>query len=291
MQNITTKAVDLEIKSPEINMTVNPSGKIIKREVRLKSIILPNEHGSWGFLFEPLVVSIIVAPSIASVWIALLVIGAFLTRQPLKVLLADKLAKRKLPQTALALRYSIIFGTICFIGFVGSLLSLNFQSFIPFLLIIPLAIYQIYCDATKQTRRFLPEITGAIAISSSSAVIALAGGWEVLNAYSLWAILVARLIPSIIYVRSRLRLEKGKDFSLAPVTVSNFIAVGAIGLLAWKELIPWLTLPIFIVLMIRAFWGLSPFRRKVKAMRIGVWEVIYGVLTVLSVILGYYLKI
>ena len=99
------------------------------------------------------------------------------------------------------------------------------------------------------------------------------------------------MIPSILYVRNRLRLEKGKDFFFAPVIISHFIALGAIGMFAGNGLASKLTFVMFVVLLIRAFWGLSPYRKKVKAMKIGVWEVIYGTLTALSVVLGYYLKI
>ncbi len=80
-------------------MSVNASAITAKRDVRLKAVALPIEHGSWGFLFEPLLAGLLVAPSFASIWIALLVIGAFLTRQPLKVYLTDLQAKRNLPQT------------------------------------------------------------------------------------------------------------------------------------------------------------------------------------------------
>ena len=33
--------------------------------VRLKAIALPPEHGAWGFLLEPIVLGLLVAPSLA----------------------------------------------------------------------------------------------------------------------------------------------------------------------------------------------------------------------------------
>ncbi len=184
-----------------------------------------------------------------------------------------------------------IYGAIFLVGLFGSLAFVRLDSFLPFLLIIPFAIYQIYCDASKQSRQLIPELTGAIAISSSVTVIALADGWALAEAYALWAIFIARLIPSILYVRNRLRLEKGKEFFLIPVLASHFIALGSIGMLAGNGLGSKLTFIIFAILLLRAFWGLSPFRKKVKAMKIGIWEVIYGTLTALSVVIGYYLQI
>src|SRR4051812_48913912 len=50
-----------------------PSAKA-RQTFKLRSIALPNEHGSWGILFEPLVLGIAVAPSSASVFIAMLYI-------------------------------------------------------------------------------------------------------------------------------------------------------------------------------------------------------------------------
>ena len=272
-------------------MTTNANSSKIQPTVRLKGIALPTEHGAWGFLFEPLLAGVMIASSFASLWISLLIIGAFLTRQPLKIFLSDWKAKRNLPQTVAAFKFVLLFGSVSLIGLVGSLFFAKLESFYPFLFILPLGIYQIYCDASKQSRQLLPELTGAIAISSSVAVIGLAGGLPTGVAYSLWAVFVARLIPSILYVRNRLRLEKEKDFSVIPVVLAHFGALIAVGLLSAYGLIPKLPMLMFTVLFIRAGWGLSPYRKRVKAMKIGVWEVIYGTLTALSVVLGYYLQI
>ncbi len=137
----------------------------------------------------------------------------------------------------------------------------------------------------------MPEITGAIAVSSSVAVIALADNWSFPAAVGLWTIFVARLIPSILYVRNRLLLEKGKPFSRFVPVLSHVAAFATVAALAFYGLSPLLTVLMFAVLQCRAVVGLSPYRRKVKAMRIGVWEVVYGTLTMLSVVLGYHLKI
>lgn len=261
------------------------------RKVRVRGIALPNEHGSWSFLFEPMVVAIAVAPSISAIWISILVIGAFLARQPLKIFISNWQTIRNPEQTKVAYRFIHFYAAITSIGLFGSLYFAKLEHFIPFALVIPLAIYQIYCDVSRKNRQLMPEITGAIAISSSAAVIALAGGWSFPAAFALWGIFVARLLPSIAYVRNRLKLEKGKEFSMIPVILVHFIAFGAIGMLSEYNLASKLTLFIFAVLLGRAMLGLSSYRRKMKAMKIGIWEVIYGVLTVLSVIIGHYLQI
>ena len=272
-------------------MSANVSTIPLPRKINVKAIALPIEHGSWGFVFEPLAAGLLVAFSPAALWVALLVTGAFLTRQPLKVLLNDWQAKRNLPQTAVARKFVLIYGSIFTIGLAGSLFFLPQAAFLPFLFVLPLAFYQIYCDASRKSRELLPELTGAIAASSSVAVIALADHWSFSAAVALWAIFVARLIPSILYVRNRLKLEKGKNFSRGLPIISHVAAFALVSALAFYGLSPMLTVLMFAVLQGRAVVGLSPYRSKIKAMRIGVWEVVYGVLTALSVVFGYYFNV
>jgi hypothetical protein len=275
-------------------MSANASTIPVSRpavKVNTKAIALPIEHGSWGFVFEPLTAGLLIAFSPSALWIVLLVTGAFLTRQPLKVLLNAWQAKRALPQTPVAQKFVLIYGAVFTLGLLGSLYFVPKAAFLPFLFVLPLAAYQIYCDASRKSRQLLPELTGAIAVSSSVAVIALADNWTLAAALALWAIFVARLIPSILYVRNRLLLEKGKAFSSFMPVFSHVIAFAVVGALAFYGLSPLLTAVMFAVLLGRAAVGLSPYRSKIKAMRIGVWEVIYGTLTALSVVIGYYLSI
>jgi hypothetical protein len=268
---------------------MNANAAVIKREVRLKGIVLPAEHGSWGFLFEPLLAGLLVAFSASSVWIALFVIGAFLARQPLKILFTDVRMKRWIEQTSVAFKFLIVFGLLSLAGFVGSVLSAPAAAFVPFLMVAPLGLYQIYCDSSKLSRELIPEVTGAIAISSSITVITLANGWSPVAAYALWAIFAARLISSIIYVRNRLRLEKQKPYSaIAPFFV-HLAALLMISAFAVYGLASKLTVMMFLVLLVRSCWGISRYRKRVKAVRIGIWEVIYGTLTALSVVVGWYL--
>ena len=128
-----------------------------KNNALAKSIALPLEHGAWGFLFEPLAAGVLLAPSPAAPWITLMVVGAFLLRQPLKFLIPDWFAGKKLPRTAIARKFTLIFGSIFASGAIGTLVFAPLASLTPFLAIAPLAVYQIYCDATRQSRQLLPE--------------------------------------------------------------------------------------------------------------------------------------
>lgn len=260
-------------------------------KVPARSIALPVEHGAWGFLLEPSLAGLILAPSLAAPFILLLVVGGFLTRQPLKFLLGDFLQSKRLPRMVPAKRFTLIFGALTTVGLLGSLILAPVQSFIPLAVVAPLVIYLIFQDVSRRTRDLLPELLAAITLACSVAVLTLADEWSFIAASALWAIMLARLIPSVLYVRSRLRLEKGKQFSrLAPITL-HVLALLAVGVFYYLGFSSILTVLMAAFLLCRAILGLSVFRKPSKAKTIGLLEVIYGVFYALSVVIGYYLKV
>jgi hypothetical protein len=255
--------------------------------VKLKQIALPTEHGSWGFLFEPIVAGLGIAFSGGGLLISLMTIGAFLVRQPLKMLVLDRLGMRVQARAQAALKFVLLFGVIFIAGLAGAFYFAGGTALIPFLIVLPLAAVQQYFDYTRQSRHMLPEIGGAVAISASAAAIALAGGATWLAAIVLWLLLAGRLIPSIVYVRERLLLEKGKPYSARLPLILHSLALLIAAGLAILHLAPWLAAAAMTMLLVRAVEGLSANRRKMKAMKIGVFEVVFGTLTVLLFIAGY----
>jgi positive regulator of sigma E activity len=104
----------------------------------------------------------------------------------------------------------------------------------------------------------------------------------------MWGVMLARLIPSIVYVRDRLRMEKGKDFSRVVPIGLHVAALIGVAALAYFRLSPLLPVLMMAFLLGRAVQGMSPLRQKATAKQIGVQEVIYGCVTVLTVVIGYY---
>jgi hypothetical protein len=260
------------------------------RTFKMKSIALPNEHGSWGILFEPLVLGMAVAPSLASPFVVLLYIGAFLSRQPLKWYFADLQAKRERPQTAAARMFAFTFLGIAGIGFFGALAFAGVTAMLPLILTAPLGAITLWFDVAGKSRRVAPEVAGVVTLASSSAVCGLAAGWGVAASVALSLVIMLRLVPSMLYIRERLKLEKGKPNSFAVPLALHVFAVAAVALLAWYGLSPWLPVAIFTFLMIRALTGSSDFRLKLKAKQLGMLEVLFGTLVVLSVIIGHYFQ-
>jgi hypothetical protein len=241
-----------------------------------------------SFLFEPIAVGLAIAFSAAAPWIALMATAAFFARQPLKT---AYIARNNHAIWGVSIKLAIVFGVAAFISAVGAGMNAGAWVFYPFAVAAPLAIQQIFLDLSTRGRSPIAEITGAAAISSTVAAIALAGGLGWPAATALWAVFVCRFIPSILYVRERLRLEKGKPFELVGAIGSHLISIAVVAGMAVFGFASWLTVAVLGFLAARCVYGLSGYRVKMKAMQIGVWEVIYGVLTVISIVFGYYLGI
>lgn len=253
--------------------------------IPMSRILLPTEHGSWSFLLEPLIVGCAVAPSAAAPWIVLMFASAFFGRQPLKVYFLSPAGSEA---SRLGIRYAAGFAAVAATGLIAAAWQSGFSTLVPLAIAAPLGLQQIFADAARKGRSLLAELAGAVAISSSSALLAVAGGFSWPAALALWAVFACRFVPSVLYVRNRLLLEKGKPYFQASPVAAHAFAVAAVAALASVSLASWLTVGMFIFLLMRSAFGLSSRRTKMKAMLIGVWEVIYGILTIISIIAGHY---
>ncbi len=255
--------------------------------VPLKSIALPAEHGGWGFLFEPLLLGLLVAPSAAGAWLSLGALGFFLARHPLKLSLNDLLRRRRSPRLAPALRLAGAYGLLAAAGFGFAWITAGMPVFLPLLAALPLALVQLHFDARNRGRALFPEMLGALAPGALASAILMAGGWALAPALQPWLLLALKAAASILYVRARLRLDRGGAPGRLSAGISHGAAVSIAGGLAVVERGPWLGLAAFLPLAFRAWFGLSPLRRPTRPQILGLQEVGYGLLTVLLLAAGY----
>ena len=253
--------------------------------VRIKTIALPAEHGGWGLLFEPIVLGLLVAPSIAGLYLALSGVGLFLARQPLTLLMLNR--SRPSPRTRLAKQFATFYLIVTGITFLEAVLSAQYSFVLPLLVAAPMALVQVAHDWTGRRRVLLPEIAGAVAILSLAPAIALTDGWSNSTAFALWAIMVARAVPAILYVRACLARLHNRPASPLPMLFAHGLSIGAMVWLASAALAPRLLVAAMIILLLRAAMGfVFAERRKVAAKQLGFSEIAFGTLIVFAVVLG-----
>ncbi|MFQ3566154.1 MAG: YwiC-like family protein [Aggregatilineales bacterium] len=248
---------------------------------------LPAEHGGWGFLLEPILLGLLVAASWAGALLALAALGVFLLHQPLKIAVKDRLKGQRPARTVWAERFAIGYGLLALIPMLVLLASVPADFVLPITLAVPLASLQLYYDARNQSRKFVPEIAGAAALAMIAPAIVMLAGWSLAAGLILWLVLALRAVTSILYVRARLKLEHGETVSPTPVWVAHGAALVGTTALAALRMVPTLTIVPFVVLLGRAWLGLSAHRQPRRAKVIGFQEMGYGLFTVACIALGY----
>jgi hypothetical protein len=260
----------------------------VPTRARIRTVALPTEHGGWGLTLEPVALGLLVAPSLTGAFLALAAVAAFLARHPLKIVAGDRRRRqRRFPRTALAEKFALLYSLIAAASFVGALLTAADHKFLYVVAFAaPFAAVQLYFDGVGHSRKLLPELAGSIAMAATAACVALAAGWTLAPALALSAVLAARFLPSIIYVRAMLTRLHGKTVAPLPPIIAHVAGLACVVALVVIKLLPLISLLPFTVMLLRCARGLYAPREDVTARRIGFGEIGYGTLTVLLIAAG-----
>lgn len=254
--------------------------------VRWKRIVLPPEHGAWGFLLEPIIVGLVVASTVPGWLAALSIIAAFLARNPLRIALADRRLGIRSERTRGAEMLAMALIAVAAAAFGIAIVSGDVRMMLPVAVALPFAMVQAQLERMRRSRALAAEICGTIAIGSAASVIAFSAGADALEAFPLWLLLSARSVPAVLYVRERIALEKrGVTPSLVPVT-AHVVAILASAFLLPASAANIPAFALLVLLLFRCIVGLSPLRRPSSARTIGTGELIWGAAMVAAVIAG-----
>lgn len=255
--------------------------------ISFRSVAMPVEHGGWGLLLEPVVLALLVQPSAAGFSLAVSAVAAFLFRHPAKIAGFDWIRGKRYPRTRGAEIFAAGYGLVAVAAFAGAI-SLAGSSFAaPLLAVAPLFMLQFAYDVRNQSRNKIAEISGTVAAAALAPAVAMAGGMKFSLAAGLWLLILLRTFPSVMYIRTRLRLSRDASVSALPVLALHVVAVGVAAAVAWRGALPFLAVVPLVVLLGRAAAGLSPWRRSISAKRLGFTEVFYGLLTVILAAVAY----
>lgn len=246
------------------------------------SVFLPKEHGSWSLALEPLALGLLAAPSLAGSALALATAAAFFARRPLKALLArpapsDAVALARRPAARLAL---LALSLCAVLGFAEAIVLGGLTALWPLLLAAPLALLFVYFDRQNDSRAAAAELAGSAAFAVLPAVLATLAGATTPAALALAAVMLARSVPTILTVRTSLRVAKGQPANLTLPVVAALTALVVITMFAVAGLLPSLAVAAVGALFVRTVWFGSPLRPAWSARRIGITEAALGILYV-----------
>lgn len=253
----------------------------------IRSVALPAEHGGWSFWLEPILLAMLAAASDTGVALVILSFASFLMRQPLKIALMDLRKKKLYLRTRLGVGFAGLYGLIALLALFASLAGGGLEVLLPLIPAYMIAMIQVWVfDVRGNSRHWFPEVMGTIVMSAFAISIALAGGWSLITAATLAGIIIARTIPTIFYVRARLRQIKHGNANPQVTYGLHVIAMILMLALAIAGFVPKLTIIAMLVLLGRAIYFLRQ-GAAVPAKVVGVQEIVFGLILVLSSAIGY----
>ncbi len=249
-------------------------------------IVMPTEHGGWAFLGEPLALGLALAPSWAGVLVALAALAGFLARQPLRLWMGDRRRGRRYPRTAAAERAFALLALLAALALAAALVLARGPLRLALGLAAPLAALALAFDLGARSRALASELAGALALAATAAAIPLAAGYSLPLAFGAWGVLATRIVPSVLFVRARLRLDRGEPAPRGLALAAQPAGLAAVALLVRAGVAPWHALAAIALLALRAAFGLSRWRVRTSIPRFGLSEVGFGLIVVVATALG-----
>ncbi len=250
----------------------------------LRAVAVPVEHGGWGLTAEPVLLGLLVAPTVGGLAIGVAAVLAFLARTPLKVALVDRHRGRHLPRTGLAWRVFAV--EMLLLVALAAVAAVRGDGWFwwPLAVAAPILGTELAYDMRSRGRRLVPELAGAIGIGSVAAAIVQAGGRSTPVAVAVWMVLAARGVSAIVTVRDQVGGLHGKARNPRNVLVADAAAVALVaGAAAWEPRV----LPgVVAVLVAIGVQRVLSRRRTPRAVVLGLRQTGLGVVVVVTTAVG-----
>ncbi len=259
--------------------------------VRLRPLLVPQEHGVHPLWAEPVLLGLLLAPSAAGALIAAAGAAAIVAQQPTTLGLADLRRGRRYPRTTVALAAGGALAAAALALLAGAAALAPARSglgawWFPLAVAAAPAGLQLGLDRALRGKSLAAQLSGAVALSALAASVALAGGAPAQLAWAAWAALALRSCASIPTVRTRLRRARGRPpapaaawagAALLAFGTALGVALGALSLAAGA---------VALGMAARAGWLLRPGAPAVAPARIGMAETIVGLVWVATLAAG-----
>lgn len=256
------------------------------RRSTLRTVAVPAEHGAWGFLLEPALLALLLAPTWPGLSLALAALALVLAQHPLTLYFKDRSRGVRAPRTVMAQQVALAYLAGALL--LASPLLLNFTPEMLLWISIGslLALIQLQRTLMGQHRTLLAELAGGVALGALAPLMLSLADWPLLQCAALWAALASRTVTSILYIRVRLRQSRQQAAEAGWMWTAHGLAFLLIAGLAYAQALPWTALLALLLLLARAIYGLR--EQSVRAQVLGIREMIFGVVVVLLVVSGYW---
>jgi len=263
-----------------------------------KQIFLPQDHGSWVFIFSPLLVGLFAGGrfTYGSLSLVLAALAAFLIRQPVTMAVkaySGRRAKSDLPAAGF---WIVVYGLVILLALIG-LMRAGF-GYLIYLAIpgAPVFAWHLWLVSRRAERR---QINVEIIATGILSLAAPAAYWVGIGRYDpagwwLWILIWFQTAASIVY--AYLRLEQ-RELAEAPAraerwrmgsrafayTTFNLVASVSLGLFS---VLPRFIFVPFLVQWSETMWGIFHPAVKWKPTRIGIRQLIVSTLwTILFIVI------
>jgi hypothetical protein len=263
----------------------SPSGSTPPRARSVfRQVAVPSEHGGWGLTAEPVLLGLLVAPSVAGVALGLAAFTAFLLRTPLTVVLVDRHRERWLHRTTVALRVAALETVLLVVLVTIALVAGSARWLLLLAVALPLVAVELDFDLRSRSRRLVPELCGAVGMSAAVAAIVLAAGEAAELAVALWLVVAGRAVASIPFARTQIDRLHDRPVRLA---TSDLAQLAGVALAVIATVLDRSVLAGLITLGVLAGLQLLLVRRPpVPAVVLGVGQSVAGLVLVLVTAAG-----
>jgi hypothetical protein len=267
-----------------------------------RQIALPQDHGSWVFIFSPIVVGIFAGGSFQAptLYLVIAVMSAFLIRQPMTILVKALSGRRSAADLPAARFWLLVYGMIAAAALIGLILS--GYGYILYLAVpgAPVFAWHLWLVSKRAERKQVSvEViaTGVLALAAPAAFWVGIGDYNP-NGWWLWLFTWLQSAASIVYAYLRLSQRELSQEQAAAKSRSDWWRMGSRALeytsfnlflsagLGVSTLVPTFIFVPFLAQWLETLWGITHPSVGWKPVRIGMRQLIVSVLwTVLFVVL------
>jgi hypothetical protein len=262
-----------------------------------KQIFLPQDHGSWVFIFCPLLIGLFAGKefSYASFNLVIAAMAAFLIRQPLTIAVKIYASRRTKDELPAARFWIALYGVIALLALIGLLLEGFGYIFYLAVPAVPVFAWHLWLVSRREERHQAGiEIfaTGVLALAAPAAYWVGIANYDP-TGWWLWILVWMQTAASIVYAYLRLEQREQAEvmdrreqwrMGFRSVLYTSFNLASSLSLSLLAVLPSFIFIP-FLLQWIETLWGITHPATGWKPTRIGIRQLIVSTLWTILFIL------